>query len=185
MADPKTLARELPDFDVVPGDGFTLSSRPGLCAIKVQVRGDAIGVLAAAVDTALPDARRWVSVGDNALCWMAPDEYLLLGPDAATGTIIGSIQKALAGQRALITDLTHARTVFAITGDAARTALAAHCPLDLSDAAFPCGSVARTLLGETVMMIVRNDDINATPDFTIIVDQTMTQYVVRLFAARL
>jgi sarcosine oxidase subunit gamma len=88
-----------------------------------------------------------------------------------------------AGDLGLGVDLTHARASFLLTGADARDRLASTTPLNVADAAFGEGSVARTPLGETTMFLARLADRDASPRFRIIVDQTMACYAARMLTA--
>ena len=121
-----------------------------------------------------------MSSGGIAVSWLAPDEWLLTGPE---GAVLAALERAEnAGDSALATDLSHARASFQLSGAGARDRLAAQTPLDISDAAMPVGRVARTPLGDTGMFLARLPDTAGQPTFRIIVDQTMAAYAVRMLA---
>lgn len=148
--------------------GVTLAVEHDLALAKVQTLGDAAG----------PAAGKQEHAGGLTRAWMAPNEWLLIGPQA----IVATAMAAATGDDALVVDLTHGRTAFLLSGAEARDALAAHCPLDLWPATFPVDAVARTLLGDTSMFIARLADGADGPCFRIIVDQTMAAYAARMLA---
>ncbi|MCU0906876.1 MAG: sarcosine oxidase subunit gamma [Rhodobacteraceae bacterium] len=83
--------------------------------------------------------------GHGAL-WMAPDELLLLVPDA-TATV-AALQTALAGLPHLAADVSDMRVGFRLTGPGARAVLARLSPADLSAPGFGPGMVRRTRLAQ-------------------------------------
>lgn len=133
------------------------------------------------IGAAAPKPLGRTDVGDLAFSWLAPGEWLITGDETAVGAWVRQAEE-LGGDDILAVDFTHARQSFLLAGPAARTALAAHCPLDLDDAGFPTGTVARSLLGDTVMFIARLGDDDVGPRFRTIVDQTMAAYAARLLA---
>lgn len=135
----------------------------------------------AVTGAAAPKPLGRTDVGDLAFSWLAPGEWLITGAETAVEAWVHQAQE-LGGVDILAVDFTHARQSFLLGGPSSRTALAAHCPLDLGDAGFPIGTVARSLLGDTIMFIARLGDDDAGPRFRIIVDQTMAAYAARLLA---
>jgi sarcosine oxidase, subunit gamma len=182
MADAMTLDRRYPHIPDVSWEGLLLRHVPAMTLVKLQVPGAAAAALADELGAALPNPGCWINIGGAALSWMAPGEFLLAGPEYAAAPFVERIEKALQAHHAFVADLAHARAVFQLAGERARDALAAHCPLDLSDAKLPVGGVARSLIGDAGAMIGRNIDLDSAPNFTLIVDQTMAVYVARLLA---
>jgi sarcosine oxidase subunit gamma len=183
MADLSPLGRVAP---LGPGDvpdNEALAFLPFLGLVKVQVAGErSEAVLALALGTALPQPGAAVPIGPIDCLWLAPGEYLLVGDEHAVGATAGEVQEKLAGTLNMVTDMTHARAAFVLSGTDARNALAAHCPLDLSDAGFAVGDVARSLLGDCGVLVQRLASRENGAAFRIIVDQTMAHYAVRLLA---
>jgi sarcosine oxidase, subunit gamma len=182
MADVMTLDRRYPHIPDVCRDGLLLRHVPAMTLVKLHAPGAAATALADELGAALPNPGCWINLGGAALSWTAPGEFLLAGPEAAAAPFVERIQKALQAHHALVAELSHARAVFQLAGGRARDALAAHCPLDLSDAQLPVGGVAGSLIGDAGAIIGRNTDLDGASNFTIIVDQTMAVYVARLLA---
>jgi sarcosine oxidase subunit gamma len=128
-----------------------------------------------------PSATRQITVAETSFAWLSPNEWLLCGPEAAVLTWLARIDQQGCDD-ALALDLSHARGALRLGGPEARDALAAVCPLDLWSESFAVDTVARSLLGETGMFIVRLADVNGSPQFRIIVDQTMLAYAARMLA---
>lgn len=173
---PETLiASAAPAF--IRRAGLEILPEPTLAIHKVQLFvGEPWTRLERAIGATLPQQRRQVRRADVTVAWLAPGEWLV------TGFAAERLEAALAGQVGLITDLTHASFACLLSGADARTALARHCPLDLSEAAFPIDAVARSLLGEASLFVGRLPDASCDPNFRIIVDQTMATYALRRLA---
>lgn len=128
-----------------------------------------------------PPARMQIEQEGLTIAWMSPAEWLIVGHE--TDVIAWLDRVADRGDDSSIAlDISHARASFVLAGADARDALAAHCPLDLWENSFPVHSVARSLLGDTIMFIARLADVAGTPRFRIIVDQTMACYSARILA---
>jgi sarcosine oxidase subunit gamma len=117
-------------------DGFARVAEVGPCGM-ITLRADpACPGLAAAVQGAvglgLPDRRRIVRDGDLGVGWMAPDEWLLILPNAEVPAALQRIGAALAGQHHLAADVSDARAVFRITGPRAAEVLMKLSPTDVA-----------------------------------------------------
>jgi sarcosine oxidase, subunit gamma len=145
---------------------------------KVQLRNPtSTAALAKALGVTLPPPARLVQKNELTCFTVAPGEWLLMTDDEAQlSQLLGRIDTALQGHVSLVTDMGHAFVWLNIGGAGAREAIAALCPLDLSDAAFPDGSGARSLLGDTAAIILR---LVGQHGFHLIVDQSAAPYVWR------
>lgn len=121
----------------------------------ITLRGDlaAPTLQGAATDVAgveFPDARAANCRGDKGLCWMSPDELLILLPYAEVARAVTSIGTALAGSHHLVADVSDARASFSLSGEgrAIRNVLAKLTPADLRAASLPTGRMRRTRLSQ-------------------------------------
>ena len=117
--------------------------------ISLRAKPDVAGLAAAitaATGTALPAQRRIETAGGNACAWMSPDEYLLIVPYDQVAGALATLADKLAGQHHLAVDVSDARAVFRLEGDAADQALMKLAPADL--AALAPGEVRRTRLAQ-------------------------------------
>ena len=89
----------------------------------------------------------------GSVLWMSPDELLILTGDVAGCS--ARLAAVLHGHHAMVLDVSDARLVFDLTGDAVAEVLAKGAPCDLSPAAFPPGTVRRTHLGGLAVAIWR------------------------------
>lgn len=103
------------------------------------------------------------TAGDLAALWLAPDEWLIVGPaDAATAgreaALAGTLRVALAGQHVAVTDVSEARTIIAVSGPRARDLLAKGTSIDLHPREFGPGRCAQTGLASTNVILRQIDD---------------------------
>ena len=80
--------------------------------------------------------------GDTGLCWMSPDELLVLCPYEDVAAVLETMRGTLAKSHALAVNVSDARASFTLSGPYAREVMAKLCPVDLSPEAFtpPNGS---------------------------------------------
>lgn len=116
--------------------------------------------------------------GDRAggLCWMSPDELLLLCPHADVDANVETLQQTLAQSHALVANVSDARALLRVTGSGAREVMAKLCPVDLSPAAFQPGTFRRTRMAQVPAAIWMTDD----ETFQIICFRSVAEYVFSL-----
>lgn len=85
--------------------------------------------------------------------WLGPDEWLIIDE---SGDPMGDLAKARVLHSA--TDISHRNTAIVVAGKGARATLEGGCPQNLSDAAFPVGAAARTVLGKIEVVIHRSGE---------------------------
>mmetsp|Transcript_29498 Transcript_29498/g.57885 ORF Transcript_29498/g.57885 Transcript_29498/m.57885 type:complete len:188 (+) Transcript_29498:1299-1862(+) len=86
--------------------------------------------------------------GDTGLCWMSPDEVLVLCPYAAVADTLEKMQSGLTKTHALAVDVSDARAVFRVSGPAARDVMAKLAPVDFSADAFTPGMFRRSRMAQ-------------------------------------
>lgn len=99
-----------------------------------------------------------VRVGDIAILWMGPDEWLVLGPDGAEGMLHAKLAEALAGQPSAVVDVSNAYTAMVLVGPGALELWAAVCGLDLAPDVFLAGHCATTQVLGLTCVVHRLDD---------------------------
>jgi sarcosine oxidase, subunit gamma len=98
------------------------------------------------------EACRAAAAGERAALWLGPDEWLLLaGPDDACESLGAALEEL---PHSLV-DVSHRQTAFCVSGPQATTLLAAGCPLDLEERAFPVGMCTRTMCAKTEIVLWR------------------------------
>lgn len=129
----------------------------------ITVRGDlASATMAAAVKTAcgadMP-AQTSVSAGENGqVAWMSPDELLIICDYADAQAKTDALAAALSGEHALAVNVSDARAMFRISGEASREVMAKLCPVDLSPGTFEPGHFRRTRMAQVPAAIWMDDD---------------------------
>lgn len=121
----------------------------GMITLRGDLSDDA--VIAAAVKAAkveMPAQMMANCEGDHGLCWMSPDEVLVLCPHDTVAATLDMMHKTLAGTHALTVDVSDARVAFDLSGPNAREVLAKLVPVDLSPAAFTPGMFRRTRMAQ-------------------------------------
>jgi len=152
----------------------------------VVVRGDMASkdmkdALKKATGCAVPDVRKITFKGDNSLAWMSPDEMMVFCGYDQADYIVTAINKALDGQHHLAVNVSDARTIMTVTGDAAREVIAKGAPVDLSKDAFGVGDLRRTRLGSIAAGIFQTSD---KPDsFSIFCFRSYSPYLWEWLAA--
>lgn len=124
------------------------------------LRGDLGGpTLRQALDAAtgldVPGRREIVYGGDGefGVAWMSPDELMVFTPPEAAQATCAQMADALAGQPALVADMSDARIILAIEGSALRDVLAKLCPVDFAAQAFEPGTIRRTRAAQAAVAL--------------------------------
>lgn len=178
-----TLARTAANDLLVAEANVRLAAETGLGLAKLQIlAADPDAWFEQALGLAPPSALTEIEPGPVAIAWLAPGEWLVTG-DAADVERVRLRCAEAAGNLGLMIDITHARATYELSGAAARSILAAHCPLDLSAEAMPVGAAKRSMFSDTGFFISRRSDRDGQPRFRLIFDQSMAGYAERLLGA--
>jgi sarcosine oxidase, subunit gamma len=105
----------------------------------------------------MPINRRTLS-GERVAMRLGPDEWLLTAGQGETAAIARGVEATFRGLRHGLVDVGHRYIALCVAGARAADAINSGCPLDLSSAAFPPGSAARTLLAKAEVILSRNDE---------------------------
>ena len=119
----------------------------GMITLKGDLSSDAIAqAVKAAVGLAMPGNGECKSGAKGAVAWMAADEVMLLCEYEAADKVIGELEKALNGQHFLAANVSDARAMFKIEGDAIKDVLAKGTPTKLDG--FVAGQFRRSRIGQ-------------------------------------
>lgn len=88
---------------------------------------------------------------------LGPNEWLLIADPPHAG-LAGDLQTALAGRHHSLVDISDRHVAFFLAGEKAADLLAAGCPLDLGDRAFPPGMATRTLFAKAEIILMHMPD---------------------------
>ena len=110
---------------------------------------------------------------DVSMLWLGPDEWLVAVPDRRIERIGQALRGALDEQHAAVTDVSHSRTILALSGPDARAVLAKGCPLDFHPRVFGPGRCAQSRLAKCQVLIHQT---TAEPAFEIYVMRSFAEY---------
>lgn len=102
-----------------------------------------------------------------------PDEWVLLGPAAASRILAGRLDRS--GHAGVI-DGTHGRALFRLVGADAAAVLEKLCSLDWHDSMTPDGAAVSGSVAKVTCDIVRND-LDGIPSYLISCDRSYAQYL--------
>jgi sarcosine oxidase subunit gamma len=89
--------------------------------------------------------------GGRAALWLGPDEWLVIDTEGNDPMVDCAKAKGLHSA----VDISHRQVAIKLSGAGAADVLNAGCPRDLSLAAFPVGTAARTVLGKIEIVLLR------------------------------
>lgn len=191
MADNVILARRSALVEVLdPGDhgavrfdgpGVHLTERPALSVTQVEARADAIPTLIDTVKDATGTApsinpNQSAGTGRPRIIGSGTGKWLVVEPEHRD--LAKHLRLALP-ENVAVTDLSHARTVFRLSGRSARTLLAKGCSIDMHPSVFKVDTSRMTGLFHAAAMI---DCRSNEPVFDIYVPRS---YAVHLFESLL
>ncbi|MCP3970609.1 MAG: sarcosine oxidase subunit gamma [Rhodobacteraceae bacterium] len=136
--------------DVGPSGMIALRGDLGAAKLK--------GAVKKATGVAVPGMRKAGFAGDNGVCWMSPDELLILCPYESAGDMTTALQEALAGTHHLAANVSDARARIVVSGGDMREVLAKLTPADVSAAAFVPGDFRRSRLAQVPAAFWMADD---------------------------
>lgn len=142
-------------------DGVSLAEAGGLSLVSAAVPLGGDDAFAAALAEGFGASRPATGESSAAdrygarILGMQPDQLFILyeapDPDRAAETVAEAL-----GPAAYVTDQSDSWAMLRIAGAGARTALERICMLDLDDAAFPEGRVARTVMEHLAVIVLRD-----------------------------
>lgn len=161
-------------------DGLAHVSEIGLQGM-ITLRGDlklkAVKTAATkATGLSMPALNSVVTNETNGLCWMSPDELLVMCPYDEVGPTLAKMKKTLGKSHALAVNVSDARAVFQVSGSYAREVMAKLCPVDLSPDAFKPGMFRRSRMAQVPAAFWMCDE----QTFQIICFRSVADYVFEL-----
>ncbi|MEM9524341.1 MAG: sarcosine oxidase subunit gamma family protein [Pseudomonadota bacterium] len=132
--------------------GFAIVEEIGLRGM-ITLRGDLSSIRLRSAVTDLthvdfPVRGTCVCSAGHGIAWMSPDEILVMCPHDAAGAETAALRKRLEGSHHLVVDVSDARAVFCVRGDASREVIAKLAPVDLHPDSFKPGMFRRTRLAQ-------------------------------------
>lgn len=143
-------------------DGLAEVKDAGLVGM-ITLRGDLSSkALAKAVsdvtDCTIPDVRKITAVNKNTVAWMSPDELLIVTDYQNVDAMVAKLSSALAGEHALVVNVSDARALFTLSGAGARETLAKVAPVDFAPDQFQAGDFRRTRLAQVAGAFWQDDN---------------------------
>jgi len=123
--------------------------------------------------TDVPDPRRANVTDQGGVCWMSPDELLVLCAYDTVGSNVEKMRAALGNTHSLCVDVSDARAVFDVSGPHAREVLAKLTPVDLAPDQFTTGMFRRTRMAQVPAAFW----LHEADRFRIICFRSQAQYV--------
>lgn len=121
----------------------------GMVTLRGDLGSDKLcDVAAGLAGVAFPEPMQANVVNGGGLCWMSPDEVLLLCPHAEAADRVARLSEALAGTHHLAADVSDARALIHVSGSRAREVLAKLTPADVAPQALPVGRFRRSRLAQ-------------------------------------
>lgn len=149
----------------------------------VNLRGDAgDATFPAAVEGVLgvsvPVAPNTIAEGEDiTVCWMGPDEWLLILPPGAQTRCAADLNQAFGEHHASAVDTTGGYTLVNVAGARRRELLAKGCTLDLHPRSFSPGQCAQTNLGKAGVLLIPRGDTSDAQSFDVIVRRSFADYL--------
>ncbi|WP_299144813.1 sarcosine oxidase subunit gamma family protein [uncultured Tateyamaria sp.] len=151
----------------------------GMITLRGDLAASAVKAAAqSAAGVAVPGPGQANCTGDSGLCWMSPDELLVLCPYGDVSDHVQRMQDSLGDVHALAVDVSDARASFTVTGPHARDVMAKLAPVDFHPDAFQSGMFRRTRMAQVpVAFWMRDSD-----SFQIICFRSQARYVFDLLS---
>ncbi len=150
----------------------------------IILRGDLLAkklraVCAKTTGVNFPDRGQANCAGESGLCWMSPDEVLVLVPYAEVAEAIALIDKALDGAHYLAENVSDARALIVVEGAFCREVIAKLAPVDVHPDSFQPGDFRRSRLGQVAAAFWMRD----ADTFEVICFRSVAGYTFDLLAA--
>lgn len=150
----------------------------------ISLRGDLSAkpvraVLATVTGSDMPGIGKISINGDNALCWMSPDEVLVLVPYSSVQKVMQTIHDALSEIHYLAVNVSDARALIKVSGPFARDVIAKLAPVDLHPDSFAPGDFRRSRLGQVAAAFWMTE----SNTFRVICFRSVADYAFDLLAA--
>ena len=126
----------------------------------------------------VPAQRRAETKGECTVTWMSPDELLIMLPYEGVSAALEELTKGLKGEHHLAVDVSDARSLFKLEGDAIHEVLAKLAPIDLHPDSFGADDFRRTRLAQVPAAFWMAED----GIFWVVCFRSVAQYVFDLLA---
>ena len=133
----------------------------GMISLRGDLKSEVVAkALNFVLGVTVPDQRKITSTPKGSVAWMSPDELLIIIEYKNVSKVISSLNNILSGSHSLVVDVSDARAVFALTGNAIRDVLSKGTPADLSKDVLPIGEVRRSRIAQLAVAFWFTDEIS-------------------------
>ena len=112
--------------------------------------------------------------------WLGPESWLLVSPSPLLPVEFVAARDAINAVGGALFDVSASRVAFNLQGPRAADLLAAGCPLDFDDVAFPCGACQQSVLFRVAALIEKHVDVLG---YTVFVARSMAGGVSKALAS--
>ncbi|MCD2194689.1 sarcosine oxidase subunit gamma [Actinomycetospora endophytica] len=156
--------------------GLAIELAPLTTALDLRVDATGVFPFADVLGGPLPTApNTWTPIRDGRAVWLGPDEWLVTSTTASGPRWEDEVRAVAGPHRGAVVDVSAQRTGVRLRGRDARELLSFGCALDLRPASFPAGSCAQTLLGQSGVLLLADDD--GGPALDVVVRASFAGYV--------
>lgn len=147
---------------------------------QVNLRGDAgsakfADAVQGVLGQSLPVEPNSMTISEHRICWLGPDEWLILTSAERAPELVSRLEAALIGQHAAINDLSGGQLLLNFRGEHVPDLFAKGCTLDFHPGSFAPGSCAQSSLAKANVIFVRTNDAD---EFDVIVRRSFSDYLV-------
>lgn len=149
----------------------------------VNLRGDSgnaafLAAVEGVLGVALPLDPNTIAGGEDfTICWMGPDEWLIILHPGAQTRCVTDLRQALGEVHATAVDTTGGYTLVNVAGARRRELLAKGCTLDLHPRSFSPGQCVQTNLGKAGVLLIPRGDASDAQSFDVIVRRSFADYL--------
>lgn len=127
--------------------------------LSFRCRDDALAAAGKAFGVALPAKPLSAeTTSDRIAFWLGPDEWMLIAPESDLEAVSTKLEAALESHPTSLVDVSHRQEAILVSGDRAVWLLNTGIPIDLDVAAFPVGTVTRTVFHKAPVMVWRTGE---------------------------
>lgn len=177
----KGISSMQPMIDAAPHSnndsaGVVLSEEKCLGYINLRLAADnakAAKAVAKTLGTELPSINQTASSDDITVLCFSPNEWLVITPTGEEALYCQKLNKALASEHSLVSDVSGGTTKLNISGNHAQDLLEKGTYVDLHDSVFKVGQLYNTQIAHAPAVIVKN----AANDFSLIVRRSFSNHI--------
>ena len=147
---------------------------------QINLRGDPrnaefMDAVREVLGQSLPVEPNTVTMSEHRVCWLGPDDWLILTAAGGVSELVNKLESALIGQHAAVNDVSGGQILLNVRGEHVCDLFAKGCALDFHPASFSPGSCAQSGLAKANVLFIRAKIEN---EFDIIVRRSFSDYLI-------